>query len=403
MVKIKEEIKKNGEKVYRANVYLGIDSITKAQRQTVVRGRTKKEVKDKIILKKNEFMENGNTTVQRIRNGSEMTFEEVYQEWREKHYENNVAESTLQSTLNIFRLHILPAVGHIKINKLDVTHCQKMVDYLMGMEYTNTKKAVNYGARVCDYALNQGFSTQNPFRLVQLPRKTWTIKQMKEEQEKEQSKFYTLDEVKLFLECARKETTESNTLRWYAFFALLFTSGLRFGEVTALTWNDIDSSRNTLSVNRAYSKGLGYRPILKTPKTRSSVRDIYLPDDVIQLLIAWKKEQERDYHDREVKFSDETLLFPNRSNKNLAQSTVRNKLNSFLKKYNLKKITPHGFRHTYSTLLYQANTGEKAKERQRLLGHSNMDMTNNTYTHSTFEEERKVVENFENLIKLQQS
>lgn len=402
MNNIRKEVKKNGEVGYKAHVYLGIDAITQKQRQTVVRGRTKAQVKDKIIAKRIEFKKNGHTTVKKKNNSSDnqMTFSELYEEWRTKRYAPSVEQSTLQATMTMARLHILPLIGDVKLADLNVNDCQEIFDRLMKLEYSNINKAKNLGIRILQYAIDVGYMEKNPFRLVEVHEKKWTVEEQVEKEKKAKLKSYSTDEFVAFMKCSQKEAAETNTKRWHAFYLLLFTSGLRFGEVTALRWGDVDFEKSDIAVRRAYSIGLNNQPYLKKPKTKNSVRDIVLMDTTKEILREWKKEQAEDYSDRALKHTDETLIFPNEDDDRLAQSTVKTKIDTFVEKYNLKRITPHGFRHTFSTLMYQANEGAKQKEIQRLMGHSTMAMTNEVYTHAQDEEKIKAVQKLENHVKL---
>lgn len=117
---IKEVIKKNGTKVYRSNVYLGVDSITGKKVKTTVTGRTKKEVKTKAQQTQSNFNANGSTVFKRV---EVTTYKELTDLWLEN-YQMTVKPQTLVNTHQFLRNHILPVFGDMQLDKIHIAHIQ---------------------------------------------------------------------------------------------------------------------------------------------------------------------------------------------------------------------------------------------------------------------------------------
>ena len=126
MAKFKQVTLKNGNKVWKGQIYLGIDSVTGKQVQTTVTGKTRSEANLKAKRKAIEFEENGRTVVKDATNGTNYTFKEVFDEWK-INYQYTVKESAYWKTMGIFKNHILPSFGDKKIDEITTIDCQKAV------------------------------------------------------------------------------------------------------------------------------------------------------------------------------------------------------------------------------------------------------------------------------------
>lgn len=122
MASIKKYTKKDGSTAYMFNAYLGVDPVTGKSRRTTRRGfRTQKEAK--LALSRLELEVDSKGFVKQ----NYSTFKDVYELWYAQ-YVNTVKPITAYHTERMFRLHILPEFGNIKINKLTKLMCQKAVN-----------------------------------------------------------------------------------------------------------------------------------------------------------------------------------------------------------------------------------------------------------------------------------
>lgn len=141
---------------------------------------------------------------------------------------------------------------------------------------------------------------------------------------------------------------------------LMIYCGLRYGELAALTWSDVDLTAQTISVNKSYDTKQGR---VKPPKTAAGVRTVPIPD----LLAAILAEQQR------------TSLFVCPHNGQMwSYGAWSTQLPHYLSPLGIT-TTAHCFRHTYATILYEA--GVDVLTAQRWLGHADAQTTMNIYTH----------------------
>lgn len=113
-MKITEVIKKDGSKVYRANVYLGVDQVTGKKVKTKVTGRTQKELKQKANQEKIAFQKAGST---RQKASTIKNYQELANLWLES-YKNTVKPNTQGNVRKLIDNHILPIFGAYKLDKL---------------------------------------------------------------------------------------------------------------------------------------------------------------------------------------------------------------------------------------------------------------------------------------------
>ncbi len=129
-------------------------------------------------------------------------------------------------------------------------------------------------------------------------------------------------------------------------YNFLYRTGLRLGgECIALIWNDINLEEKTLRVCKSFANRLGISGYnILDPKTENSVRTIDLDDDLIILLKKHYEEESKIYQ-----FDRQIFLFGNV--KPISPTTFARHLDGDIKKAGVKRITPHGFRHSHVSLL----------------------------------------------------
>ena len=266
----------------------------------------------------------------------------------------------------------MPYFGSKYIDKISVIECQRWLNKLAAEYPTSFKETKARASRVLDYAIKLGMLTRNPFKLVTMPKT-----QKKERPEN----FYTKEELRRFLEQAKKESYQK-----YAIFRLLAFSGMRKGELLALNWGDIDFSAGTVSINKTLSRDAsGKACINDTPKTSSSTRIVTLDAETMAVLGEWRRRQLNNVI--YLGTSKDNLVFPNQvTGRHYNQVSFNQWSKNIAKLAGVKAITPHGFRHTHASLCFAAGLSmQDVKER---LGHSSITMTMDIYTHITQKQSR---------------
>jgi integrase len=378
---IKKYIKDN-ETLYMFQGYLGTDPATGKRIRVTRQGlSSSKECELEFYRLKLQFEDGEYSKVKKY------TYQEVYDLWMEQ-YKNTVKESTLNKTLSIFKLHILPHFGKMYIDMVKVTHCQEAVNKWFKV-MKNFRIVNNYASLVFKHAMKLSLVKENPTLLVTMPVRKEEI----DEDEDEIGNYFTKDELLAFMDIVKK----SNDHKWYALFRLLAFSGCRKGEILALTWDDLNFTKNTLNINKTLTLGLENKIVVQPPKTKKSKRVLPMDESTMAIMKEWKSQQAKDM----LKLGFNTLgkkqlVFTNLKNAYINPQKVGQKVEAFCKKIELRIITPHGFRHTHCSLLFEA--GATIKEVQDRLGHTDIKTTMNIYAHVTEKKREETAEKFANYL-----
>lgn len=358
--------KKNGTKAYMFKAYLGIDPVTEKKKYTTKRGfKTLKEAKQAYSRLMVQVQENDVLT------DSQRPFSELADEWFEQ-YKNTVRESTYVAQKLAYKKHILPLFGNLKISKISIPYCQKQVNHWYSY-YKKYSNLIGLTSSIFKYALSLRLIRNNPMDGVIRPKRKKRI-----DEEKYVAPYYEKEELLNFLEIAK---TYPDPL--YLIFRILAFTGLRKGELQALRWKDIDFENRTLSVKQTLATCDKWEIKFQVPKTEKSLRTISLDSETLQMIKRWQLRQKEFFLKMGIKpiKNNEQLLFTSEENKPLYLDYINHNLKIIIKEHNLKRITPHGFRHTHCSLLFES--GASLKEVQVRLGHTDIKTTMGIYTHVT--------------------
>lgn len=160
-------------------------------------------------------------------------------------------------------------------------------------------------------------------------------------------------------------------------------TGLRIGEVCALSWNDIDFEnqifhiRSTVARVKSTDSGVNSKLIIDRPKTKSSLRDIPIPSKLLTILVSMKKQSKGKY----VVSAENSFVSPR---------TYEYRYHKILDEYNIPSVNYHTLRHTFATRCIEV--GVDVKTLSEILGHANVSITLNTYVHSSMDLKRQQLE-----------
>ena len=205
---------------------------------------------------------------------------------------------------------------------------------------------------------------------------------------------------------------------------LSFSCSLRLGELLGLTWDCVDISPEAIEENRSYvfinkesqrirkesldaldgkdvllvfptnhKKNSTVR-ILKTPKTESRVRKIFLPKSVANMLVDWKAEQDEMKEILGDEYMDYNLVMASTFGLPLGDGAIRGPLKKLIEDYNLPPVVFHSFRHSSVTYKLKLNGGD-IKAVQGNSGHAQVNMVTDVYSHILDDDRRKNAELFE--------
>lgn len=380
MTQIKKYNKKDGSTAYSFNLYVGRSPRTGKNVYRKRQGfKTKKQAQIALADLIKDVDQNG---VDPKDSGIE-TFNDLYDSWV-KQQRTKVKPSTMIMDKNVAEKHILPFLGSYKLSAIRVIDCQNLVNEWYEKGYKSYKLYRTLTGQILRYGEAMELISSNPMAKTLLPRK---------KEEKEKLKYYTKEQLEHFFDCLK----DNGDYKKFAYFRLLAFTGCRKSEILALQWKDIDFQKKTVSITKTVAFDEKNNAVLQSPKTGSSVRSISLDDETLTILKKWHIMQRTDYLSRGYNTSgNEQLLFTNRYNAIQAPNSVTQWLSGLVKKYDLPKITPHHFRHTHASLLLQA--GVPVKEVSERLGHKDISITLEIYSHVMPEEKEKTASKFANFV-----
>jgi integrase len=366
---IKNGLDKNGKRKENLKVYDVYyrykDPSTGRWKQTSKKGfRTRREA-EAFLLEINTQL-NNNTFVPL----KKITVKEYLEEWITEYVETNLKKSTISSYTSIIRLHITPMLGNIELQKLTSSHIdnfysQKIKSGRLDGKGGLSNKSVLYIHRILtealDHATKKGKIVSNPIKkITNIPKA-----------QKYKAQIYEANEIIQLL-----ETTKDSDIECPIVLAAL--CGLRRGEVLGLKWNNVDFENSVIKINnQLISTDDGF--YFDTPKTESSIRNIFPAASVFKILEIHKLKQSDYKKAFKDKYMDEGLVYCNNDGTPVNPKSFSKRFSYFLKKNNLKHIRFHDLRHSYASL--SLKLGSQLKVTSEILGHSNINITADTYTH----------------------
>ena len=378
---IKEYTTPSGKKRYKFNLYVGRDETTGGNIQIKKQGfKSEQEALEAYLNYQLKVVKGEYVPISKRK----LRLTDLYDQWV-KLYKTTVQESTFVSTEKIFDNHILKQLGNIYLNKLNVSQCQEAVNIWFKEAPKSFKHFVFYASKLIHYGITMELIKKNPMKKVILPKL-----------ERDNSKFtdfYSKNELKVFL----RDAKEYN-FKYFMFFRLLAYSGMRKGECLALEWSDIDFKNKTININKSLASGENNRLYLSPCKNKSSVRLLDMDAQTMEYLKDWRTIQQKEMFKLGMNFlSNDNLVFANTKGTYTVLSKPQRWDNAICKKYELRHIKVHGFRHTHASLLFDA--GVSMKDVKERLGHSDITTTMNIYTHVTKKEAKKTAVSFANYME----
>lgn len=186
-------------------------------------------------------------------------------------------------------------------------------------------------------------------------------------------KTWTADQIRTFLEATR-------ATRMYPLWVTLATTGMRRGEALGLRWEDVDVENARLSVRQNMTSS-GYKVQIGEPKTRRGRRNIALDPATVPVLKAFRQQQlEEKMLWRQAGYTDTGLVFVQENGSPYHPDRVSKMFEAAVVKAKSPRIRLHDLRHTYATLAL--SVGVHPKTVSERLGHANISITLDTYSHA---------------------
>lgn len=335
---------KNGNgngSVYKANVKrrkpwivrvtIGYSTTGKQIRKIIGSYETKREGQEVLL----EYLKNPNLF-------SKITFGEVRKLWWDNYTKKVSTKTTIQT--HIYRMRAFDSLENIPIVDLKLFQLQELFDNM------TTSSSFKRGCKsilnmIFDFALKNDFIKSNKVQFIEIGKKEKVLER----------KIFTKEEI---------EVLWKNIKMPYVYIILiLIYTGMRIGELINLKNEDINLKENILQV--------------KVSKTSNGIRMIPISSKIILLFSENMK-------------NDQIYFVKGDTTEQLSYSTFKPRFNKLLQKLGIEKHTIHDTRHTFATLMNNANVNSTSIV--KLIGHSNFLTTENIYTHKDKEELRKAIE-----------
>lgn len=294
--------------------------------------------------------------------GAQTFLKDFLEHWL-KSYASSVRPNTFRSYAGVVQLHIIPALGNIKLKDLRIDQIQSL--YIKETENGTSPKMVQYIhsvlRRSLNFAVRWGLLVRNP-----------AIGAIRPKLSRKEMMTLDSDQVRTFLSAAKGSRNE-------ALFWVAVSTGLREGEILGLKWSDLDWKTKRLQVKRQVQRLSGGGLILTEPKSAAGKRMIILSSATVAVLQKHLNSQQDEKMLIREYWQENDLIFPSTIGTPLDPSNMSRDFKRTLEMAGLPNIRFHDLRHTAATLMLLQGTHPKIV--QERLGHSNISLTMDTYSH----------------------
>lgn len=279
-----------------------------------------------------------------------------------------VKESSYLNYENIIEKHILPVLGGEYMQNLTTSKLNDFIHYKLnngrlngkgGLSAKSVRDIMTVYRSIEAYASREYGIRESHFTMPKIEKKQTDVLNCLERKRLEQYLISNLTNTNLGI-------------------LLCMFTGLRIGELCGLKWSDIDFGNGTISVSRTVqriNKHGKSEVVIGSPKSKSSVRNIPIPDFLLSILK--QKRKDNDFY-----IITGTL-------KPTEPRTMQNRFKAILKDCGIRNVNFHLLRHTYATVCIE--NGFDAKTLSELLGHADASITLNRYVHSSMQMKKNYV------------
>jgi len=320
-------------------------------------GKTRREVQEKLKTALHEQQQG------KLATGPQQTVRQYLEQWLEEVHKTTIRLSSYHKYRKLLNRHILPALGHIQLQKLSPQLMQAF--YTRKLEEGLSPSTIHvihaFMHKGLENALRWGLVSRNVCDVVSPPR-----------QIHHEIQPLTIEQAKRLLEKARGHRLE-------ALLTLAITGGIRRGELIGLRWQEVSFEEHSLYIHHTVDRISGKGYVESEPKTARSRRKIMLPSFVVELLKQHRVYQEEVRLKAGAAWQENDLVFCNRHGGYLHPTHLYEMFQQLLEDAGLPHRRFHDLRHGAATILMAM--GIHVKVVQELLGHSNAALTLNVYGH----------------------
>lgn len=329
-----------------------------------VYAKTYSEAKNKLMEQKNFWLNKNESAWHE----TDISYSYILTSWLD-FSQMRVKESTYARYVHIVERHIRPKLGNYKLAKISTKCVEEYVvdalkngrlDHTGGLSEKTVIDILIIIKSSMSYAKHHGYITKCDLSRICIKNTEKEIKilSMKEQQQLTQVLLADLDFCK------------------FGILLALYT-GIRIGELCALTWEDFNIEEKFLKIYKTMQRIQNVvdpqtsktKVIVTEPKSRSSIRIIPLPEFIIEIA-------------KNIYVSPKVFILTGKENSYLEPRTIQNRFQIYLKQGGIRTANFHSLRHTFATRCVEL--GFEIKTLSEILGHSNVNITLNRYVHSSY-------------------
>jgi len=326
------------------------------KKRKVFYGKTRKEVQEKLKTALHDQQQG------KLINTPRQTVEQFLTQWLEGH-KTSIRSRTHERYEEYVRLHIVPVIGHIQLQKLTAQQVKALYAKKLdeGLSTTTVNNLHGVLHKALEDAVKWELVVKNVSAIVDPPRRAhYEITAL------------TMEQAQKLLETAKGHSME-------ALFMIALTTGMRRGEILALKWQDVSFIEKTIQVRRTFTRTPGNRYVEAETKTKKSRRSIVLTQMVVDLLIQHRIKQAEARREAGEHWQERDLVFCTSLGTPLNPNKVLERFKTLLKRAGLPHMRFHDLRHSAATILLTMHVHPKIV--QELLGHNQISMTMDIYSH----------------------
>jgi integrase len=308
-----------------------------------------------------------------------VTVGEFLDQWLTEVVQPNVRPWTYKGYEVHVRLHLKPAIGHIPLAKLAPLHVQQLLNAKKSAGLS--PKSIRYIRGTLRTALNQAVRwdllSRNPASVVDGPRVGHY-----------EIHPFTPEEARAFLAAMKGDRLE-------ALYSVALTMGLRQGEALGLCWKEVDLEMGYLRVSKQLQR-FGGETRLVEPKTTRSRRTLALPASIARSLREHRDRQLKERRAAGSNWTETGLVFTTVAGKPIDATKISKDFHRHLDRAGIAQRRFHDLRHSCATLLLVQGVSPRVV--MEVLGHSQISLTMNTYTHVLPELRRQAADRMDELL-----
>ena len=356
---IRKRVGKHGETSYQVIVESEKDPLTGKRERTYRTVKGTEKLAEATLRKMIDEVENGGIiTVSSVKLGDWL------HQWLDT-YLPNIEATTRAGYRERIDSCIIPSLGQIPLKALKANNIQAWVNDLhqnRGLSPKTIKNAFLNLKAALDKAVVLKMIPYNPCAGVELPKL-----------QKYKGEIFSTDEIATALEAAKGTDM-------YLILLLTAYIGFRRGELIALKWEDIDLEAGVIHIRNNTVMADG-KKLTKAPKSSAGVRDVSIGANIVKELKKAHSQYLANKLSYGLGFHDTGLVVCKENGEGYRPDSITQKWERFVRQNGLKPIRYHDLRHSCATAMIEA--GVDPKTVQQRLGHADISVTMNIYTHST--------------------